>query len=149
MLVKLALTLTDIQRSIDPETSNKGVFCTPNLTKWDVNTGTLDFVTRCSGSVNAWNQRVRFEDWGSFLTEEILEQKYSWDQIIQEYPEILSFDARIHCDCPAYLYWGYAYINTQLDTQLVNEDRFPGVRNPGLDGIICKHISSILSRYFL
>lgn len=149
MFPKFSLTLQDVQRAVDPENDNRSAFCTPNLTKFDLSTGTLDFITRCSGSVNAWDQRVRFENWDTFITEEILEKNYNWNTLVQEHPEILTMDVRVHCTCPSYLYWGYAYITTQLDTQLVNEDRFPAIRNPDLSGVVCKHLSAVFNRFFL
>jgi len=58
----------------------------------------------------------------------------------------LAGDVKISCNCPAYLYWGYKYILTQLDT---NEDRdehrFPKIRNPKLQGVMCKHCYSAIS----
>lgn len=58
----------------------------------------------------------------------------------------LAGDLKISCTCPAYLYFGYKYILTQLDT---NEDRpehrFPKIRNPKLQGVMCKHCYTAIS----
>lgn len=58
----------------------------------------------------------------------------------------LAGDLKISCTCPAYLYFGYKYILTQLDT---NEDRdehrFPRIRNPKLQGVMCKHCYTAIS----
>lgn len=49
-------------------------------------------------------------------------------------------DLKVSCTCPAYLYFGYKYILTQLDTnESDDEHRFPKVRNPKLQGVMCKH----------
>lgn len=49
-------------------------------------------------------------------------------------------DLQISCTCPAYLYWGYKYILTQIDTNESDpEHRFPKIRNPKLQGVVCKH----------
>lgn len=49
-------------------------------------------------------------------------------------------DLKISCTCPAYLYFGYKYILTQLDTnEADDEHRFPRIRNPKLQGVMCKH----------
>lgn len=72
-----------------------------------------------------------------------------------EYPEIaddetlstrekvrlaIAGDLKISCTCPAYIYWGYKYILTQLDTNAIDpEHRFPRVKNPRLQGVMCKH----------
>ena len=49
-------------------------------------------------------------------------------------------DLKISCTCPAYLYFGYKYILTQLDSNESDaEHRFPKIRNPKLNGVMCKH----------
>lgn len=59
-------------------------------------------------------------------------------------------DVHIRCNCPAFLYWGYAYIGTQLRYLygIPRENRFPKVRNPNVRGTICKH-SDIAIQYCL
>lgn len=51
---------------------------------------------------------------------------------------------RTHCDCEAFLYFGYKYILTQLDTAIEPENRPPKVRNPKMRGTVCKHIAAVL-----
>lgn len=52
----------------------------------------------------------------------------------------ISGDLQISCTCPAFLYFGYKYILTQLDSNESNDEhRFPKIRNPKLQGIMCKH----------
>lgn len=52
----------------------------------------------------------------------------------------ISGDLQISCTCPAYLYFGYKYILTQLDTNESDpENRFPKIKNPKLQGVMCKH----------
>lgn len=49
-------------------------------------------------------------------------------------------DIKISCTCPAYLYYGYKYILTQLDTNHADDEhRFPKIKNPKLQGVMCKH----------
>jgi len=59
---------------------------------------------------------------------------------------INSGDLLVGCQCPAFLYWGYAYITTQLGIvhPEFKEPRTPKVRNPQMRGIICKHLSLAL-----
>jgi hypothetical protein len=68
-------------------------------------------------------------------------------------------DVAVRCTCPAFSFWGPAYILTQLDagapgkikyavgkdgrTNEVPEPRFPGVRNPALRGTVCKHLDLV------
>ena len=57
-------------------------------------------------------------------------------------------DLKISCTCPAYLYFGYKYILTQLDTnQADDEHRFPKIRNPRLQGVMCKHCYIVLKAF--
>lgn len=52
----------------------------------------------------------------------------------------ISGDVQISCTCPAYLYFGYKYILTQVDSnESDKENRFPKIRNPKLQGVMCKH----------
>jgi hypothetical protein len=55
-------------------------------------------------------------------------------------------DVLVSCDCAANQYWGYSYLESQLDYIYpgYEESRFPKVRNPGLRGSVCKHISNVL-----
>lgn len=49
-------------------------------------------------------------------------------------------DVKISCNCPAAKFWGYDYILSQLAAKEgFDEDRYPTVRNPQLDGTLCKH----------
>lgn len=58
----------------------------------------------------------------------------------------LDGDIKVYCSCPAYRYWGYEYINTQLDSNEGDpQERYPRVRNPHLTGVLCKHIYKAFS----
>ena len=49
-------------------------------------------------------------------------------------------DIAISCTCKAFRFFGYEYILTQLDANLgPDQDIFPSVRNPDLEGTLCKH----------
>jgi hypothetical protein len=56
----------------------------------------------------------------------------------------LSADLQVHCNCPAFLYWGYQYITTQLGASVSPENRAPDVRNPQRRGDVCKHLALVL-----
>lgn len=57
-------------------------------------------------------------------------------------------DLKISCTCPAYLYFGYKYILTQLDTNEADkEHRFPKIKNPKLEGVMCKHCYSAINAF--
>lgn len=54
------------------------------------------------------------------------------------------------CNCKAAQFWGYNYIQTQLRTiyGIPRENRFPVVRNPDLQGTICKHTDKVIQWIF-
>lgn len=57
----------------------------------------------------------------------------------------ISGDIAVSCDCPAFAYWGHAYILTQMDAiEGEGEDRIPKIRNPHLKGTVCKHLLLVL-----
>lgn len=52
----------------------------------------------------------------------------------------LAGEVQISCNCPAFLYFGYKYILTQVDANASDEEhRFPKIKNPKLSGVMCKH----------
>jgi len=54
-------------------------------------------------------------------------------------------DVKVHCTCPAYKWWGYAYISTQLGYKFSRKQNiFPKIRNPSLRGTVCKHLINAL-----
>jgi len=53
-------------------------------------------------------------------------------------------DIKTHCVCPAYIYYGWQYINWELGSGIEPEARFPAKRNPRLVGTGCKHIQAVL-----
>lgn len=58
---------------------------------------------------------------------------------------ILASPIRVHCNCPAFLYWGFQYISYKKGYGLVPEHRRPRVRNPRQQGFLCKHLYAVLS----
>lgn len=58
----------------------------------------------------------------------------------------VSGDIKFHCNCPAFKYYGFQYIATELDSAIVPELRPPTLRNPNLEGTVCKHLYSILQK---
>lgn len=57
-------------------------------------------------------------------------------------------DLLLSCTCPAFLYFGYKYILTQLDSnESDDENRFPKIRNPKLQGVMCKHCLSAIKAF--
>jgi hypothetical protein len=72
----------------------------------------------------------------------------SWAELIAEIPEVTQMDITVHCNCPAYLYWGSQYNLTQLDTAIVPEHRSPVIRDPSNENMVCKHLYAVLTTFF-
>jgi hypothetical protein len=53
---------------------------------------------------------------------------------------LLDGDVAISCTCPAFKWWGFQYIMTQLGSHAgLDQNIYPKVRNPRLEGSLCKH----------
>lgn len=51
---------------------------------------------------------------------------------------------RLHCTCPSFLWWGYQYLMTTMDSAVIPVVITPDVRNPSQRGIVCKHLNRLL-----
>ena len=73
----------------------------------------------------------------------------SWPEVLAKFPELVNMDIMVHCDCPAFLWWGSWYNLEQRDTSLFPEGiPFPHVRDPALNNIICKHLAAVFANHF-
>jgi len=90
-----------------------------------------------------YTQRVRLVDLDNLL-EEYEAGKLTLRDVFEL--AINSGDIEIYCSCPSFLYWGFQYINTDLDSIIPGreEDRYPDQRNPKLRGMYCKHMQLVL-----
>lgn len=68
-------------------------------------------------------------------------KKYKFKDIIIK---SIKGDVKIYCSDPSFLYYGWEYINTQLDSGLEKEEREPIIRNPNLEGCVCKHLYLVI-----
>lgn len=95
----------------------------------------MKFYVPSPTKINSWHTYIQFDEWDA----EIRDTSIS----AVEAARLLLWGAniRVHCDCPAYKFWGMQYIDTQLDIAINPEERFPHIRNPNLKGIVCKHLS--------
>lgn len=59
-------------------------------------------------------------------------------------------DLEVSCTCPAFKWWGYEYIMTQLDAKGgTPQNIYPQVRNPKLHGTVCKHLKIVLQAFVM
>lgn len=64
-------------------------------------------------------------------------------------PSVAKTDVNVWCTCPAFHYWGSHYWATQDDYLMFDkdaEDRFPIVRDPQGENLVCKHIIRVYKR---
>lgn len=57
----------------------------------------------------------------------------------------LTGDLSVYCSCPDFKYRGFKYMGTQMGYGIFRENRFPKIRNPKLEGTVCKHLLCVLS----
>lgn len=56
----------------------------------------------------------------------------------------LESDVKLFCSCPSFQYNGYKYMADALDYGIRKEGRYPFVRNPQLQGTVCKHLFQLM-----
>jgi len=56
----------------------------------------------------------------------------------------LQSDVKLYCSCPSFQYNGYKYMADALDYGIRKEGRYPFVRNPQLQGTVCKHLFQLM-----
>ncbi len=103
----------------------------------------LTFITN-SGTTpgKRWVQRVQLLHLPKFLAAVRDGKKRPISAITQA---LKASDLRVVCNCPAFKWWGYAYIASQLTYKFGRaQEIFPGVRNPMLRGTVCKHLIRVL-----
>jgi len=90
------------------------------------------------GGLNLWTPFIQFVEWHE------LRDDHSLNANEAARLALWGANIRIHCPCPAYKFWGFQYIDTQLGIAMVPENRYPDIRNPELKGIACKHVIRVL-----
>lgn len=88
---------------------------------------------------NGYNNFIQFPEWQAQVDDKSLNPNEAARLILWGNKSCL-----LHCQCPAYKFYGMQYILTQLDSAIVPEVRFPRIRNPQLMGICCKHLRRTL-----
>ena len=105
-------------------------------------------ITTWPGKRDAWTQHVQMLGWDEALSMEK-------EATFMDRANIAIFgDVKVSCDDPSFLYAGYRYILTQLgalyepgadwEGNTGPEERYPKVRNPNVEGVVCKHLSNAL-----
>ena len=72
----------------------------------------------------------------------------SFEDLKNNYPEIVNSDLRVYCNCPDFIY-RYNFIINQLDFHLEVQNTPPDKTNKDQIGTVCKHLVAVLSKYFV
>jgi len=172
-----AATALDLSMNAPYWVEDRSALCTPQLIHFDPTYGTLQFNTNCSGSNNTWIQTITFNDWWSIVTlenpdqieslpdmgtedntelDEVSEEadrlvtmSSTWEEVLGLYPELVNADIQVHCNCPAYRYWGSWYQLEQDNTSIYPEGiAQPTTNDPQGNNNICKHLAAVFRAYF-
>ena len=142
----LEFTYSDLRGSVQPKirARSKKLPSGTKFVKFDKKNGVLVFTSESQthpGTGLLWKQRIKLVDLPVAL--DIPDDKLRMIDRVR----LASYgDIQAECNCPSFLYHGYRYILTQLDTVLgKKESRLPKVRNPNLEGVVCKHLDNALS----
>lgn len=161
---------------------DKAALCTPTLIHFDPAYGTLQFNTNCSGSRNTWIQTITFIDWWSVVTledpnqietlpdmetsdnteldhtsehnDKLVTQHSTWEEVRGMYPDVINLDVQVHCNCPAFRWWG-AWYNLEQNNSAIYPENIQAP-NPELGNQyelrvannICKHLAAVFRMYF-
>ena len=71
----------------------------------------------------------------------------AYDIALENGPHDFHANGMLVSNCPAFLYWGFKYKAWKDGYGILKEKRRPVVRNPQLQGFVCKHIFNVLSVY--
>lgn len=101
--------------------------------------GTLIFKTRSGTIANKiWTQTIQIPDVDKLNS---MQENKDLIGVIRE------SGLKVHCDCPAFQFWGYKYMAYKRGYGIQKEFHVPRVRNPNQQGFLCKHLYSALIIY--
>lgn len=150
-----AESFLDLRMNTPSWVDDRAALCSSSLISFDSLYGVLQFNTSCAGSGNTWIQTVQYKDWELLVDEEIRNSGGSWDQIRSQAPEYVNYDILVHCNCPAFLWWGANYNLTVRDTSMYPNSIAPDpTRNTPenyqmkMQNVICKHLASVFNNFF-
>jgi hypothetical protein len=128
----------------DPLSARKGAMFSPRLVRYDNRKAVFEFETR--GETGLYRQLVQIEP--SNLRIASIKELFvgvDMDEALENLQAMVDkVDVLVYCDCPAFLYRGFAYIATKMGFAIKRENRPPRIRNPRLRGSVCKHLVAVL-----
>ena len=130
---------------------DRAALCGSTLIHFDPVGGLLQFHTSCEASRNIWIQTIDYVEWDTIVPEELRNENPPWDRVKADVPDLMNVDVRVHCNCPAFRYWG-AWFNTKVRDSAIFDDsdisapvRWPHIQPSNM---ICKHLSAVFGQHF-
>nr|DAS88477.1 MAG TPA: hypothetical protein [Bacteriophage sp.] len=103
------------------------------------NDGCLEFITNSQYTPNRkYQQKIKLND----IKDINALKDFKKSEITRL---LLNGDLSVYCSCEDFLYKGYKYMAWNMGYGLDKENRFPKIKNPNLEGTICKHLIAVLS----
>lgn len=142
-----SLTIPELRAAEDPAFLKKGVrraeLTAPMLKR--VYASTVEYQTKSSKYIKnktIYTQKVLFRDFYYIAKDKQIPLRDAIRYALE------SGDVHFRCQCPSFLYHGWAYIGTELGALygLPREGRFPEQRNPALKSVYCKHLSRVMEQ---
>jgi hypothetical protein len=130
------LTYADLKHAIDPNDLPYTDYAP--LIKYvrflGVEGNILSFFVPSPTKINRWTTFVQFIEWDEQVRDLTLNAVEAARLLLW------SGNIRVHCPCPAFAFWGHAFVATELGMAIHPETRYPHIRNPTLLGVCCKHL---------
>jgi hypothetical protein len=138
------MKLRKILSMADAESVRKGAMFSPHLVRYDNRKAIFEFETH--GETGLYRQMIQIDP--SNLRIRSIKESFVGVDMDEAFENlrVLSdkVDILVYCDCPAFLYRGFAYIATKMGFAVKKESRPPRIRNPRLRGSVCKHLVAVL-----
>lgn len=162
-----AVTYHQMVRRVTPKTKKRSRIV--RITSFEnTGQGNLKFTTRSVSNKNLrYEQTIKLADWERISKDrkfgewEKLDKPTRVRLFTEKIRKAIYGNLKVECNCPDFLFGGYAYILEKEDALCTNprwdkvlrretgtlepiEKFFPKVKNPELRGVCCKHLNHIL-----
>jgi hypothetical protein len=101
---------------------------------------TIEFKTKSQSNPNkVWTQKIQVPEY-----KDISKLKKNIDLTEKVELAIKAGNVKISCNCPDFLYKGYEWMADAGDYGINKQNIPPNIKNPELEGSVCKHLHSVL-----
>jgi hypothetical protein len=161
-ILKRAVTVSELRPRAPDYTKTRSVSCISTIDDFDKTHGIITFRTSCAQSGNPWMQMVIFKEWAELADLQLIDTADTiytdqawgdtWPDVYQKNPGLRDAEVMVHCECPAFVWWGSQYILTTEDTSVYPQSIAPDPGYPGhqniMNNAICKHLTAVLDTHF-